>query len=200
MEPMTSAPQYEPDRVGGRGTLVLDESVLELYFAADHPAAVETAVLELAMRVIPCGYAGLTAATIDGGLVVGSDPVVHQADRLQTALGEGPRWMPGAVDAVVCVVDTATDVRWPQWGQEVAALGLRSMLSVELSARSAGLGALVIYSPVPDWFGGAEQQTAATVALHAAVAIAARREQSRLRQAMDSLSSPLGDADGRIRG
>jgi GAF domain-containing protein len=197
---MTSAPQYDPDRVQGRGTLVLAESVLELYFAADHPAAVETAVLELAMRVIPCGYAGLTAATIDGGLVVGSHPVVHQADRLQSGSGEGPRWMPGAVDAVVCVVDTATDARWPQWGREVAALGLRSMLSVELSARSAGLGALVVYSSVPDWFGGAEQQTAVAVARHASVAIAARRERSRLRHAMDSLPPPLGDADSRIRG
>lgn len=136
-------------------------------------AAVEAGVLDMAICVVPCGFAGLTAARIDGALAAASDPVVAEADRLQGEYGEGPRWLPAGVDAVVCVVDTAADVRWPQRGQKVAALGLRSMLGVELSARSAGLRALVLYSPEPGWFGTGEQQMAVTVARNASVAIAA---------------------------
>jgi GAF domain-containing protein len=173
----------------------LDNSVLESYAAADL-AAVATGVLELAIRVVPCGFAGLTAARVDGALVAASDPMVEEADRLQGEYGEGPRWLPAGVDAVLCVVDTAADVRWPRWGQSVAALGLRSMLVVELSARSAGLGALVLYSSEPGWFGTAEQQLAVAVARHASVAIAARREESRLRQAMGS-HSLVGKPRGR---
>ncbi|MFC5263163.1 ANTAR domain-containing protein [Kribbella qitaiheensis] len=191
---MTSAQRYARDRVHHGGMLALADSVLELYSAAD-PPAVETGVLDLAIRAVPCGFAGLTAARIDAGLAAVSDPVVDEADRLQRGCGEGPRWLPGGLDAVVCVVDTATDARWPQWGQQVAALGLRSMLSVELSARSAGLGALVLYSPDPGWFGTAEQQMAVAVARHASIALASRREESRLRQAMESRAL-IGKAQG----
>jgi GAF domain-containing protein len=184
----------ECGRVHAGDLLALADSVVELYSAADL-AAVEAGVLDLAIRVVPCGFAGLTAARTDGGLAAASDPVVQEADRLQGQYGEGPRWLPAGVDAVVCVVDTAADVRWPRWGQKVAALGLRSMLGVALSARSAGLGALVLYSAAPGWFGTGEQQMAVTVARTASVAIAARREESRLRQAMEA-HSLVGKAQG----
>ncbi|GAA1640593.1 hypothetical protein GCM10009744_33060 [Kribbella alba] len=182
---MTSAQRYARGQVHHGAMLALADAVLELHSAAD-PAAAETGVLDLAIRAVPCGFAGLTAATIDGGLAAVSDPVVDEADQLQRGCGEGPRWLPDGLDAVVCVVDTTTDARWPQWGQQVAVLGLRSMLSVELSARSAGLGALVLYSPEPGWFGTPEQEMAIAVARHASIALAARREESSLRHAMES--------------
>ncbi|MGW6282911.1 GAF domain-containing protein [Kribbella sp. NPDC055071] len=184
------------------------DGVLELCSAPDL-LAVETGVLELAIRVVPCAFAGLAGAGAGGGMVVVSDRVVEEADRLQKQYGEGPRLLPSGTDAVVCIADSASDARWPGWGRELAALGLRSMLSLELSARSAGLGALVLYAPDPGWFGPTEQCTAVAVARHASVAIAARRQESRLRRVMESrgvigrlhrdLLSPLRDVDGRIR-
>jgi len=181
-------------RVNWGRVYVLADMAVELCSEPDL-AALATQVLEFAIRLVPCESAGLTVVGDCGGLLVVSDPVVDEADRLQGECGEGPRLLPNAAEAVVCVVDTAADARWPQWGQQVAALGLRSMLSVQLSARSAGLGALVLYSPNPGWFGKAEQDAAVALARHASVAIAARREESRLRRMMES-GGLIGKAQG----
>ena len=193
---MTTTQERDCARVqGGRALGVLfAEMALELCSERD-PAALATQVLGFAIRLVPCELAGLMVAGDCGGLLTVSDPVVDEADRLQGECGEGPRLLPTDVEAVVCVVDTAADARWPQWGQQVAALGLRSMLSVQLSARKAGLGTLVLYSPEPGWFGRAEQDAAVALARHASVAIAVRREEARLRRMMES-GGLIGKAQG----
>src|SRR5699024_6779342 len=45
------------------------------------------------------------------------------------------------------IADTETDQRWPQWSRQVAALGIRSVLSVQLTGTDGELiGALNLYA------------------------------------------------------
>jgi hypothetical protein len=101
--PMSRVQQRECGRVQDGDLLALANSVWELYCDADL-ADVEAGELDLALQVVSYGFAALTAARIDGALVVASSPVVEEAGRLKGEYGEGPRWLPAGVDAVVCVV------------------------------------------------------------------------------------------------
>jgi len=154
-------------------------------------------VLQLAVEVGPCNHASISFRYPDGRLetVAASDVVIEKADGLQYALREGP-----CLDAVweaetYRVENIESDPRWPQWGPQVARLGLSSVLAVRLFTTSRNLGALNLYSGKPRTYHDEEVTTALIIGAHASVAVAAARNEVDLWQAVDSRHL-IGQAQG----
>ena len=61
-----------------------------------------------------------------------TDEVVLYADELQCRLGEGPGLEAIWISGVCLIEDLSAETRWPQWARQVAALGIRSVLSVRI--------------------------------------------------------------------
>lgn len=123
-------------------------------------------------------------------------PEAQQADELQYALGEGP-----CVDASHAAEwcrsgSVARDARWPRWGPRAAELGIRSLLSVQLSTEDSAIGALNVYSRREGAFDDRDEVDFAVLyGAHAAIALTSAREISGLRSALQTRHS-IGVAQG----
>src|SRR5690606_3792525 len=83
--------------------------------------------------------------------------------------------------------DLARDERWPNWGPRAAAVGIRSVLSVQLrSGDDVLLGALNLYAGEVGAFFRSDLDDALLFASHAGVALAQSREVGGLREALRS--------------
>jgi hypothetical protein len=123
-------------------------------FSAGSVEATLHQVVGLAVATIEgCDYAGLFLAGRD--IItnpIHTDPVVAELDTLQHHTGEGP-----CVDAVASAVtvyaeDLADDLRWPHFGPEATAMGVRSVLAFPLLANGT-IGTLNLYGRYPKAFG-----------------------------------------------
>ncbi|MDQ4055387.1 MAG: GAF and ANTAR domain-containing protein [Actinomycetota bacterium] len=154
-------------------------------------------VVDRALEVVPgCDHCGLHLRKRRGRAESASatDDIAAEADRLQDELQDGP-----CVDAAFqsenfIVHDVRTENRWPSWAERTAALGIRSSMSVRLTASDETIGALNFYSDQPGTFDG-DQDIAMIFSSHAAAAMANARLVSGLRNAMDSRHS-IGMAQG----
>lgn len=120
--------------------------------------AVDDAVSALAQALaeaIP-GTAGAGVSLMDARgrrtSTASTNSVVLLADQLQYDLGQGPCLTAWAQQATVKIQDCRTETRWPAWTRAVAALPLVSVISSPLSTPHGAIGALKVYSPVPDGF------------------------------------------------
>ena len=75
-----------------------------------------------------------------------SHDVAEQADELQYVLREGPCVQASTRGEWYLSSDVASDARWPRWGPQAAALGIGSLLSIQLASNDEPLGALNMYS------------------------------------------------------
>ena len=154
-------------------------------------------VVDRALEVVPgCDHCGLHLRKRRGRAESASatDEIAAEADRLQDELQDGP-----CVDAAFqnenfVVHDLRTDDRWPKWAERAAALGIRSSMSVRLSANDTTMGALNFYGDRPGAFDD-EADIAMIFSSHAAAAMANARLVSGLRNAMDSRHT-IGMAQG----
>lgn len=165
----------------------------------DEPTVEETVdrVLEYALNALDCGYAGIifvhgrqrveTAAA--------THPLVAELDIVQMECGEGPDVDVLADRYSVIVADTHTEQRWPTWAARVAAIGIRSLLSVRLYTTASTIGTLNLYDEKPDKFDVDDQAVAHVLARHAAVALASARHMENLWQAVDARKL-IGQAQG----
>jgi GAF domain-containing protein len=101
-----------------------------------------------------------------------SSELARLLDEAQYEHAAGPCLQAATQDAVVSVVDTAADLRWPEWAGVASAAGIGSALSVSLPVREAVRGSLNMYSRARDAFDEATVATAQTFAGHAAVVLA----------------------------
>lgn len=151
-------------------------------------------IAERALEVVQSADAcALTLRRRRGRLetVASTSPVASQADQLQYELGEGPCTDTATHDEPYLVVDTADDPRWPAWGPRAAALGMRSLISVQLSGSALGeprgpLGAMNLYASRPGAFEGDDLDLALIYATHAANALTSARLVTGLEVAMHS--------------
>ena len=111
----------------------------------------------------------LAAETIDGcdaaGVFLAREGAVATAaassslsdtlDRLQIEAHEGPCIDASARGSTFYAHDLAADKRWPTFGPEAAALGVRSVLSYSLSVER--LSALNLYAHLPSAFGATDR-------------------------------------------
>ena len=154
-------------------------------------------VVDRALEVVPgCDHCGLHLRKRRGRAESASatDEIAAEADRLQDELQDGP-----CVDAAFqnenfVVHDLRSDDRWPKWAERAAALGIRSSMSVRLSANDTIIGALNFYGDRPGAFDG-DADIAMIFSSHAAAAMANARLVSGLRNAMDSRHT-IGMAQG----
>jgi hypothetical protein len=161
------------------------------------------AVVDLAVATIEgCDFAGIFVMK-SGQVVVAvhTDVLVAGIDNRQVAAGAGP-----CVDAIeqslpVYVEDLAVDTRWPAFGREAAAAGIRSLLALRVASDGAR-GALSLYASYPSAFGAADRARGLVLAGLAGVAVAvaqAREEDVRqaenLRQALVTREL-IGQAQG----
>ncbi|MGY2061594.1 GAF domain-containing protein, partial [Nocardia gipuzkoensis] len=132
-------------------------------------------IVEAAVHTVPgAGYAGLSV--VQGRRTMStrfaSADLVHQVDRAQIELGQGP-----CMDALyekhtVSMPDTAVERRWPEFAARAARLGIGSMLSFQLWVADNDLGALNLYSRAVEAFTADSERVGLLFATHAAVAMA----------------------------
>jgi GAF domain-containing protein len=154
-------------------------------------------VVDRALEVVPgCDHCGLHLRKRRGKAesATATDDVAAEADRIQDELQEGP-----CVDAAFqkenfVVHDLRTETRWPTWAARAAALGIRSSMSIRLTANDVTIGALNFYSDQPGTFDG-DQDIALIFASHAAAAMTNARLVDGLRTALDSRHA-IGIAQG----
>jgi GAF domain-containing protein len=131
----------------------ISATVKALFSAGNVPETLAQ-VADLAVSTIEgCDFAGIFL--VEGSEVttpVCTDAVVADVDALQHRWGEGP-----CLDAMTQSVafyagDLADDPRWPNFGPEATAAGMRSLLAVPLVINGTP-GALNLYARYPHAFG-----------------------------------------------
>jgi GAF domain-containing protein len=153
-------------------------------------------VLEYALEAVGCDYASVTLVHKRSHIetVAATDPMIEQLHVLQIELGEGPD-LDVDDQASVIVRDTELDMRWPNWGKQIAAEGIRSLLRIRLHAGGSTIGTLNLYSKTADQFDTDDQAVAHIMARHAAVAIGTARSEANLWHAADA-RKVIGQAQG----
>src|SRR3954468_4733647 len=150
------------------------------------PAAAATThhPVQAPLDLVPaCDAAGITVAHRGGRIETpaASNDWPPLGDKWQAELGEG-----ACVDAAwkhewVRNGDVAGDDRWPAWGPRIAAaLGVRSMLSLQLFTHENKLGALNLYSRQAHAYTEENLDEAIAIAAHAAAAVAAAQHTDQL--------------------
>jgi GAF domain-containing protein len=169
---------------------------LELHEESSVEETVE-AVLQFALQAVKCTHAGVALSHRGGRLetVAVTDPVVEQSDQLQLECDEGPTLDVLAERDTVLVPDTGAELRYPDWAPKVAALGLRSVLSVRLATSGSTLGVLQLFNTEPYAFETDDDAVAHILARHASVALANARQEATLWQAIDARKL-VGQAQG----
>jgi GAF domain-containing protein len=164
----------------------------DLLAVGDESRTVEAIVTRAVESVADAEVAGLTVRAASRRrsrhVTLGwTDPTVGQADGLQHDAGEGPVVDPPGEGGWVRSGDVGADPRWPVWGPQVAELGLRSLLSVQLVSAGEPLGALTLYARRRGCFVDPETVDLALLfASHAANALASARRLAGLETAMSS--------------
>jgi len=171
---------------------------------SDLPATAEQ-VLTFAQETLIFDHAGITVVNGGNGgnpgngtgiaTLVSSDPVVEKADELQVELDEGPCRDAAWAQHTLIVEDLAGDERWPRWAPQASALGLGSILAVELAPQGTRFGALNLYCREPRRFAEDEIAFAHVFGRHAAVALSAARQEETLNEAIDARTL-IGQAQG----
>lgn len=111
-------------------------------------------VVDLAVETIDgCDFAGIFLLVGDAVTTnVHTDPLVIDVDALQRRFTEGPCIDAIAHECTLYADDLADDTRWPKFGPEATAIGVRSLLALSLSTDGTR-GALSLYARYPQAFG-----------------------------------------------
>jgi GAF domain-containing protein len=125
-----------------------------------------------------------------------TDPIVLASDQLQYHLGDGPCLEAIAASESCLINDLTADTRWPRWAQQVAELGIGSVLSVRLQGpEHTALASLNLYARQPRAFDDTDLAIATIFARHAGVAIYGVHQHDHLMAAIQSRQL-IGAAQG----
>jgi GAF domain-containing protein len=103
--------------------------------------------------------------------VASSGPLAAQMDEIQYGLDHGPCLASIRTGDETRIDDLATDRRWHRYALRALAHGVRSSLSLPLTAQRTLVGALNLYSASPGFFDQAQTQQARRFAGEASVAV-----------------------------
>ena len=194
------------DAIAARALAEVAEVAEELYAQRDLDGIAHRAV-HRAVDLVGCHGAGIML--IHSGshrrrveTIAVTDPLVAKADSLQLEFGEGPCLTALEDRDSYRITDTATETRWAQWCRQVAELGLRSILGIDLTlpARGSGrrvIGALNLYGVRPEAFDDADQMLVEVLARHVAIAMDAAGHVANLERAVDT-RAVVGRAQGML--
>ena len=162
------------------------------------PEATLGAIVAAAVHTVPgVQCAGITA--VQGRRKVttpaATDELVREVDAAQYQTGQGPCLDAAYEHHTVRLSDMAREDRWPQFTARALAMGIRSMLSIQLYVVGNNLGALNLYSADTDAFGDESEEVGLLFAAHAAVAMVGARRQQDYGKAI-SMRDLIGQAKG----
>jgi GAF domain-containing protein len=143
-------------------------------------------VVELAQQSIPgCDFAGFTLTHKDHlETAAATGPVIARLDQAQHDLGEGPCLAAARNEETYLIRDTLDEPRWPRWAAAAAEVGIRSVLSVQLTGPEHLHAAMNLYSTTVDAYDEDAIVTAQIYATHAGNAIAATNQSDQLQTAL----------------
>lgn len=150
-------------------------------------AATLRAIVDASLGTVP-GPEHASITTISSRRLVATPAatsvLARAADLAQYESGEGP-----CLDALydkqtVQIPDLASDLRWPAFAERARALGVRSMICLQLFVTGDELGALNLYSESAEAFSEESEHVALLFASHAAVAMAGAQSRHQHGQAM----------------
>ncbi len=133
--------------------IAFTEVARSLFLAGSVEDILARAVDLSVVTIEACEFAG--AFLLDGDSVsaqVGTDPIVDEVDALQLSTGHGPCLDAIAQKLTFYADELGTDPRWPEFGPEAEAKGMRSLLALPM-ATDGTLGALNLYARYPQAFG-----------------------------------------------
>ncbi|MFF5988076.1 GAF and ANTAR domain-containing protein [Prauserella flavalba] len=171
----------EPEGLAG----VLSKIARSLEPEPDVERTVEQIVAATALTVPGVEHAGISF--VERGeirSVAPSNDLVAKLDQWQHELREGPCVDAIFDDPVYRTGDLALDDRWPRFGERATGGGIRSMLCFRLFTSKTVLGALNLYSSVPDAFDAECERIGELFAAHAAIALAGSRGLEQLQDAL----------------
>jgi transcriptional regulator with GAF, ATPase, and Fis domain len=119
----------------------------------------------------------------------------RQVDALQAQTGQGPCLTTLYEHATVRLDDARREQRWPAFTPRAAALGMGSMLSLQLYVQGSDLGALNLLSEQADAFDDASEHVGLLFASHAGVAMAGARHDDEFQRGMRT-RDVIGQAKG----
>lgn len=173
--------------------------IAEALDAASTPAQTADEIVAQALAELGADYGGITLLRRGGRLetVAATSVLVEKVDALQYELDEGScrdsTWSGGTLTSP----DLATDPRWPHWAPKAAALGVASVLSVELSdSDGRRIGSVNMYWRDRRSFSSDEVAFASVFARHAALALAASMKQAGLNNMAHDGRKLIGQAEG----
>jgi GAF domain-containing protein len=142
-------------------------------------------------------YASISVRHRDGRLetLAPTDPLVRRVDLLQFELSQGPCYDAVEATTVTLSDDLARDTRWPAYGPQVVALGLRSQLGIRLVSDDGWRIALNLYARRPDAFDSETVSLAEMFADQAAGAMGLVRTVRTLNKAL-VMRETIGQAVG----
>lgn len=155
-------------------------------------------VVQAALREVPGAQsAGITLVSKQSAStpVSTDDDLVTKVDVWQHEVGQGPCLDAAAQHPIVRSDDLQRESRWPQFVPRALELGVRSVLSFQLFVHAGTAGALNLYARTSHAFGDDAEHIGTPLAAHAAVALAATRNEAELRIALDSRDR-IGQAKG----
>ena len=103
--------------------------------------------------------------------VASSDMFASQLDELQYEQDQGPCLSALRGGEPIRIDDLAGDDRWRRYAVRALAHGVRSSLSIPLTAQGSPVGAFNLYSRTPGFFGAEQTRLADTFAQNASVAV-----------------------------
>ena len=133
--------------------IAFTEVARSLFLANSVEDSLARAVDLSVVTVEACEFAG--AVVLEGDKVAArasTDPIVAEVDALQLRTREGPCLDAIAHKLTFYADELGTDPRWPSFGPEAAAMGMRSLLALPM-ATDGTLGALNLYARYPQAFG-----------------------------------------------
>jgi len=189
------------DTGSATGRDVLAVRLVELareFQQGNDPALTLERVVQGAVALIPGVEAGSISVVANRSGVTSvaqSGELPIQVDALQSETGQGPCLDAAFEHRTVRVADMRTETRWPAFARRAWAVGAGSMLSFQLFVEGDSLGALNLYSSVPNAFDDESEHVGLLFAAHAAIAYAAADEQRHLNLALTT-RDVIGQAKG----
>jgi hypothetical protein len=181
---------------------VLAQTATALFSAGNLQCTLQRTV-DLAVETIDgCDFAGIFL--LEGNSIstpVHTDPIVIEIDALQHRLGEGPCLDAIAHGSTFYADDLPEDPRWPRFGPQADAMGIRSALALVLSA-DGPRGALNLYARYRGAFGVVDRGKGSVLSLLSGIALSAaevhdteERQSAHLQKALVS-RDVIGQAQG----
>ena len=164
----------------------------------DDVAGTLNAIVSAAVDTVPgAEYASIStvARRREVSTPAATGELPRAVDRAQYGTGEGPCLDSLYRRRTVRLSDMASETRWPEFADRARALGVRSMLSIQLYVTGDDLGALNLHSTQVDAFDDESEQVGLLFASHAAIALIGAQEQEQLRASVSSRDL-IGQAKG----